>query len=38
MVIVILVWLTMPIASHALARAAMRESSSDDEATHAEVQ
>jgi multicomponent Na+:H+ antiporter subunit G len=37
MVIVLLVWLTMPIASHVLARAAMRECSSNDEATHAEI-
>ncbi len=38
LVIVIFVWLTMPIASHVLARAAMRESKSMGEVSDAELQ
>jgi len=37
MVIVILVWCTMPVASHMLARAAIRESRSKDEVSDTEL-
>ena len=38
LVIVIFVWLTMPVASHVLARAAMCESKSKDEVSDTEFQ